>query len=419
MNERTDPAVERVNEAIRHLAAGHMILVRDDAGRENEGDLVVAADRCRPEHIAFMARNGRGLICQSIPAESAVRLGLPPQAPVNTEAQGTAFTVSVDAVEGVTTGISAADRARTVAVLVDPRATAPDLRRPGHVFPLVARPGGVLERPGHTEASADLARLAGFSASGVICEVLNDDGTMARGPQLEELARRWGMPLLSVADLVEYRRLTGDFSLEQTPTVDLPTDSGAFRVTAYRTGDPRCRDALLLEPAWQTEPAPTGCDDGTPAPLVRLHSECLTGEALGSRRCECGPQLDAAMRAVQNEGGAIVYLRQEGRGIGLFEKLRAYALQDDGFDTVDANTVLGHPADDRHYGVAARILRERGYRAVRLMTNNPDKVNTLRAAGVAVVEQVPLHVGWTAENAGYMETKIRRMGHIARKEFAG
>ena len=401
-------AIHDVKEALRRLARGELILVRDDGERENEGDLVGAAALASPEMVNFMVTHGRGLVCQSISEETARRLALPPQVTENTESMGTAFTVSVDAREGTSSGISAGDRARTALVLADPGSRSQDLRRPGHLFPLVARPGGVLERPGHTEASFDLVRLAGLSGGGLICELLNDDGTMARDGQLESLAVEWDMPLISVQDLIDYRYSLCDVEFEVGPTVNLPAEAGVLQSTMFRTRDSSAREAVLIE-------APDTKWDRSPAPLVRIHSECFTGEALRSQRCDCGPQLDAAMHAVAREGGAVVYLRQEGRGIGLYEKMRAYALQDRGLDTVDANHELGHSADARRFGLAGAILRYRGARRVRLMTNNPDKVRELEAAGVAVCQRIPLHVGHSDHNQEYRTTKIARFGHY--KEY--
>ena len=398
--------IQRVHAAVEQMAQGKLILVRDDEGRENEGDLVGAASLASPEMINFMVTYGRGLVCQPITEGTASRLELPPQAAVNSESLGTAFTVSVDAVEGTTTGISTADRAATAAVLADPSSSAHDLRRPGHVFPLVARPGGVFERPGHTETAVDLARLAGLEPSGLICEVLSHDGSAARGAELERLAAEWDMPLITVRDVIAYRDATGDIPLTSSDTADLPTDHGMFRITVFHTGDPGTPEGAILE-----SPVQQGVQ-----PLVRVHSECLTGESLHSSRCDCGAQLEAAMARIAREGGAVVYLRQEGRGIGLFEKIRAYALQDGGLDTLEANLALGHAGDPRRFGSAAAILRDRGYQAVRLMTNNPDKVSALEQAGITVTERIPLHVGHSEHNAGYLATKFERMGHIAPRE---
>lgn len=427
-----------VAAALERLAQGRLILVRDDEGRENEGDLVGAAALATPEMINFMVTYGRGLVCQPITEAAAARLDLPPQAAVNSESLGTAFTVSVDAAMGTTTGISTADRAATAATIADPASVAGDLRRPGHIFPIVARPGGVFERPGHTETAVDLARLAGLEPSGLICEVLAEDGAPARGPELERLCREWDLPLISVQDVIAYRDAVGDIPLTASDTAELPTDHGSFRITVFQTGDPGTQEGVLLE-APQSPGSGNGSDAearGVPgslafrenttagidteqsasasrAPVVRVHSECLTGESLHSSRCDCGAQLEAAMEQIAREGGALVYLRQEGRGIGLFEKIRAYALQDEGMDTLEANLALGHAGDPRRFGTAAAILRSRGYSAVRLMTNNPDKVTSLERAGIAVTERIPLHVGRSEHNVGYLTTKFERMGHIA------
>lgn len=401
--------LQRIEAALEELRNGRMIIVRDDPGRENEGDLVCAAQHVTAEHITMMAVYGRGLICHAITRETAQRLGLDPMERENTDPHSTAFTVSVDAREGITTGISAEDRARTVQILADPSSSPGDLRRPGHLFPLVARDGGVLERRGHTEAAVDLARLAGLHPSGVICEIMNDDGTMACGAELEEFARRHNLLLVSVEDLIAYRDAVGDVSVTESSAAQLPTPEGVFSVTAFQTGDPASREVLLLE-----HPGEGISDD---PPVVRLHSECLTGEAFHSLRCDCGPQLRDALRHIAAEGGALVYLRQEGRGIGLFEKIRAYTLQDQGMDTVEANEALGHPVDLRRFGVAAAILRHRGYATVRLMTNNPEKVAALERAGITVRARLPLHTGHTRENQHYIRTKEVRLGHY-REEYA-
>lgn len=399
-------AVARIEEAIATLQRGEMILLRDDPGRENEGDLICAAEFVTPEIITAMATWGRGLICQAITADAARRLGLDAMVQENTDSHGTAFTVTVDAREGTTTGISAADRARTVQVLADEDSLPQDLRRPGHLFPLVARAGGVLARRGHTEAAVDLTRLAGLTPSGVICEVMDDDGTMARGERLEQIAAERGILLVSLEDLVIYRDVTGDIDLRSSEATRLPTRSGEFIVTVWRTNDPAAQEIVLLE-----APVAAGC-----TPVVRLHSECLTGEAFHSTRCDCGPQLDAAMEQISQSGGALVYLRQEGRGIGIFEKIQAYALQDQGMDTVDANLALGHKNDLRRYGAAARILRERGYHTIQVLTNNPEKLATLQAAGLIVEKRRELHVGKDSENTKYRRTKEIRLGHLKEGE---
>ncbi len=400
--ERRAASVERVDRALSELAAGRLILVRDDESRENEGDLVCAADAATEENIAFMAVHGRGLVCQAITSATAERLGLEPMARENTESHGTAFTVSVDAVHGTTTGISAQDRAKTIGTVVDPASSRSDLRRPGHVFPIVARDGGVLARPGHTEAAVDLARLVGFRPIGVICEVLNDDGTMARGPELEAMADRFGLELLTIEDLIRYRDSIGDVGLRPGPEAALPTEYGEFTVTMYRSDDPAATEAMLLASAR----VPEG------DPLVRVHSECLTGESLGSARCDCGPQLATALSRIAKEGGYLVYLRQEGRGIGLYEKIRAYTLQDRGMDTIEANLALGHQADGRRFGVAAAILRDTGVKRIRLLTNNPEKASAFQYAGIEVTRREPIIVGQNTHNESYLSTKLHRMGHL-------
>ncbi len=405
-------ACSRIESAFSVLSSGGIVLVRDNENRENEGDLICAADHATAGNIAFMAVHGRGLVCHAITQELADRLDLPPMARENTESHSTAFTVSVDAVNGTTTGISAADRAQTIAVTIARDSQPEDLRRPGHVFPVVARPGGVFERPGHTEAAVDLARLSGLTPSGVICEVLNDDGTMARGHQLESMAERFNLPLVSVEDLIIYRDRIGDVQLTSGPEVELPTDFGRFTVTMYRSSDPAAAEALLLRAT-----GPTGRSNGRgnrngDASLVRVHSECLTGETLHSKRCDCRSQLEHAMRRIAMEGGYLVYLRQEGRGIGLFDKLRAYALQDQGMDTVDANVALGHSVDLRRYGTAAAILRSHNVKSIRLMTNNPDKLDAFSYSGIEVVRHEPLTVGKNSDNGRYLHTKLTRLGHL-------
>lgn len=393
-----------VEEAIRAFAEGRLVIVIDDAERENEGDLCLAAERVTPEVVNFMARHGRGLICVALTARRLAELGLPQMVEENTALLGTAFTVSVDARHGVTTGISAFDRARTIQLLVAPGTRPEDLARPGHVFPLRAEPGGVLARPGHTEAAIDLARLARLRPAAVICEIMDEDGTMACRPRLEALARDHGLPMLSIADLVAYRRRQ-DPAVLRTATTRLPTRWATFQAHLYRElGHPEApQDHLAL--------ALGGLDEGTPL-LVRLHSECLTGDALGSVRCDCGRQLKRSLSAIAGEGrGLLVYLRQEGRGIGLFHKLRAYELQDGGVDTVEANHQLGLPADLREYGVAARILEDLGVSRVRLLTNNPAKASGLREHGIEVVEEIPLRVPVHEETAHYLEAKRSKLGH--------
>jgi 3,4-dihydroxy 2-butanone 4-phosphate synthase/GTP cyclohydrolase II len=395
---------DRVEEAIEDIRHGRLVIVADDEDRENEGDLVCAADAVTPDLINFMARFGRGLICVALTEERADELDLPPMTDQNTDPQGTAFTVSVDAHRrfGVTTGISAQDRATTVKLLVDPGTRPADLRRPGHVFPLRARAGGVLRRVGQTEAAVDLARLAGFRAAGVICEILKEDGTMARRPELELFAKEHGLRFITVAQLVAYR-LQKERLVQRIAEASLPTEYGDFRVIGFRSlVDDREHVALVK-----------GEIAGEPGVLVRMHSECLTGDVFGSQRCDCGAQLATAMQRIQQEGkGAIVYLRQEGRGIGLGNKLRAYALQDQGHDTVEANAALGFKPDLRDYGIGAQILLDLGLRSIRLLTNNPRKVVGLDGYEIEIVGREPLQVVPGEHNERYLETKRSKLGHI-------
>ncbi len=405
-----DPSVQpitpfdRVEDALEDIRRGRMVIVADDEDRENEGDLVCAAEAVTPDLINFMLQHGRGLICVALTEERADELDLPPMTDHNTDPQGTAFTVSVDGHRrlGVTTGISAQDRAATVKLLVDPNTRPADLRRPGHMFPLRARAGGVLRRVGQTEASVDLARLAGFKPAGVICEILKEDGTMARRPELELFARQHGLRFITVAQLVSYR-LQKERLVERIAEARLPTAYGEFRVIGYRSlVDDREHVALVK-----------GEVAGQPGVLVRMHSECLTGDVFGSQRCDCGQQLATAMERIDREGkGAIVYLRQEGRGIGLGNKLRAYALQDDGQDTVEANASLGFKPDLRDYGIGAQILLDLGLHSIRLLTNNPRKVVGLDGYDLEIIGREPLQVEAGRHNERYLETKRAKLGHI-------
>ena len=391
-----------VAEAVARITRGEQVIVVDDEDRENEGDLILASDKVNPEAINFMARFGRGLICVSLTADRCDDLGLPLMVEKNTSTHGTAFTVSVEVREGITTGISAHDRAATVEALVNPATQPEDLQRPGHMFPLRARKGGVLKRAGHTEASVDLARMAGLSPSGVLCEIMDDDGQMARLPRLEGFAREHGLGILTVADLIAHRMRTENL-VERVAGPDLPTQAGEFRIYGYRnrvTGEEHV--ALVMGEIDPEQPV-----------LVRVHSQCLTGDVFASRRCDCGAQLEAAMQLIASEGrGVLLYLLQEGRGIGLFNKLRAYELQDQGEDTVEANVHLGFKADPRDYGTGAQILADLGARRLRLMTNNPKKFTALRGFGLEVVERVPLEVPPTDSSRPYLETKKNKMGHL-------
>lgn len=392
-----------VPAAIRALQAGQMIIVVDDQTRENEGDLVMAAAKVTPEAINFMARYGRGLICVPMPATHLQALGLPPMTESPEDSMHTDFSVSVDAREGTTTGISAFDRAATIRRLVDPASQPQDFLRPGHVFPLRAKPGGVLERPGHTEASLDLVRLAGLPPAAVICEILRDDGTMARWDDLLAFARIHDLPMITIADLIQYRTTHETLVLREGST-QLPTRHGTFQTYAYRERfGPLTHLALVLGDIDTPDRPPM---------LVRMHSECLTGDVFGSYRCDCGDQLQEALTRIQGEGrGVVLYLRQEGRGIGLANKIKAYALQEHGYDTVSANHALGFPADLRTYDVAAHILRDLGIDHLRLLTNNPNKVAELTRHGLNITERIPLQTPVRKENAWYLETKRTQLGH--------
>ncbi len=403
-------SLSTIPEALDALRAGRPVLVADDENRENEGDVIISAQLATPEWLAWTVRWSSGYVCAPMPADWADRLDLPPMVEVNQDARGTAYTVSVDAAEGVGTGISAADRARTLNVLANPESVPSSLIRPGHVLPLRAVDGGVRERAGHTEAAVDLMRLAGLQPVGAIAEVVAEDGSMMRLPGLIELGERVGVPVVTIEQLIAYLNETEPVATAPVPRrrvslraeAHVPTSHGTFRFLAYKdrvTGT----DHLAVVSGEITDEAP----------LVRVHSECLTGEAFGSLKCECGPQLEAALDTIDREGGIVIYMRgHEGRGIGLINKLRAYSLQERGLDTVDANLALGLPADARDYAAAAGILTDLGVEQVRLLTNNTDKVAQLRRLGLDVVEQVPLLVGVGPNNHQYLETKRDRMGHI-------
>ena len=397
------PAFSPVEELIAEIRQGRVVIIVDDEDRENEGDLVCAAAKITPGVINFMATHGRGLICAPITQEAAERLGLPLMVRRNTESHGTNFTVAVDAADGVSTGISAADRARTVQVLANPLSEPRDLVRPGHILPLQAKQGGVLRRAGHTEAAVDLARLAGLEPAGVICEILNEDGTMARLPQLHEFAERHGLKIGTIESLIEYRR-SQEKLIERIERIQLPTDYGDFELVVYasKLNPDEHHLALVKGEIRPDEPV-----------LVRVHSECLTGDVFASRRCDCGSQLHSALAQIEEAGsGVLVYMRQEGRGIGLANKIRAYKLQEEGLDTVEANERLGFGSDLRDYGMGAQILYDLGVRKIRLMTNNPRKVVGLDGHKLEIVEKVPIRVPPNEHNERYLGTKRDKLGHF-------
>lgn len=390
-----------IEEALADFKEGKFLIVVDDEDRENEGDFITAAEMITPEKINFMLTNGRGVLCAPITISRSKELELPHQVSDNTSILGTPFTVTVDKLEGCTTGVSAHDRAETIKALADPNSKPTDFGRPGHINPLYAQDKGVLRRAGHTEAAVDLARLSGLQPAAALIEILNEDGTMARMPQLQEVAHKFGIKIIAIRDLIAYR-LKQESMVEQGPEVDMPTEYGHFRDITFRQKSNGLEHVALIKGTW-TPDEPI---------LVRVHSSCATGDIFGSQRCDCGAQLHESMRMIEKEGkGVVLYMNQEGRGIGLFNKMKAYKLQEEGMDTVDANTHLGFLPDEREYGVGAQILHDLGVRKMRLLTNNPVKRVGLEAYGLEIVENVPIEVGMNPYNEKYMRTKKERMGH--------
>ena len=397
--------MKAIEAAIADFRDGKFLVVIDDEDRENEGDFIVAAEKITPEKVNFMVTNGRGVLCAPLTDERCAELDLDKQVSTNTSLLGTPFTVTVDKLEDCTTGVSAADRAATIRALADPNSTAATFGRPGHISPLYAKSKGVLRRAGHTEAAIDLARLAGLYPAAALIEIMNEDGTMARMPQLKAVAEKFGIKMITIRDLIAYR-LKLESIIEKGEEVDMPTEYGHFRLIPFRQKSNGLEHVALIKGSWEPDEAI----------LVRMHSSCATGDIFGSKRCECGEQLHKAMREIEKEGkGVVVYLSQEGRGIGLMAKMAAYKLQEEGLDTVDANLHLGFKADERDYGVGASILREIGVSKMRLMTNNPVKRIGLEAYGLEVVENVPIEIELNKYNAFYMKTKKERMGHNLKK----
>ena len=401
MAQSRDHIFDTIESAIEDIKAGKMVIVVDDEDRENEGDFVMAADKVTPEHINTMVIHGRGLVCVPLTRQRAYDLNLEPMVVQNTDSMETAFTVSVDHKHDTSTGISASDRARTIQALINPQSQPADFRRPGHVFPLISREGGVLRRAGHTEAAIDLAKLAGSAQGGVICEIMNDDGTMARLDDLKIVARKFDMKLITIKDLISYR-MSNESLVREAINIELPTIYGDFRLHAFEEKLTGGVHLALVKGQWsEDEPV-----------LVRVHSLCMTGDVFGSKRCDCGEQLHTALRLVEEAGtGAVLYMNQEGRGIGLVNKLKAYKLQEEGMDTIEANEALGFKSDLRDYGIGAQMLRSLGVRKMRLMTNNPAKRVGLVGYGLEIVERVPLETESFPENLKYLRTKRDRMGH--------